>query len=54
MAGDFNSRTGTKVNNHVVGPFGEVINDNIDKLTKVCEQNSLKILNGYFKHKKIY
>ena len=34
-------------------PFGEVINDNGDKLIDVCEQNSLKILNGYFKHKTI-
>jgi len=34
-----------------VEPFGEeVINDNGDKLIDVCEQNSLKILNGYFKH----
>jgi hypothetical protein len=38
-----------------VGPFGEeIINDNGDKLIDVCEQNSLKILNGYFKHKKIH
>jgi len=38
-----------------VGPFGEeVINDNGDKLIDVCEQNLLKILNGYFKHKKIH
>jgi len=34
-----------------VGPFGEeIINDNGDKLVDICEQNSLKILNGYFKH----
>ena len=38
-----------------MGPFGEeVINDNGDKLIEICEQNSLKILNGYFKHKRIY
>ena len=38
-----------------MGPFGEeVINDNGDKLIDVREQNSLKILNGYFKHKKIH
>jgi hypothetical protein len=37
-----------------VGPFGEeVINDNGDKSIDVCEQNSLKILNVYFKHKRI-
>jgi hypothetical protein len=55
IAGDFNSRTGKKMNNQVVGPFGEdVINDNGDKLIDVSEQNSLKMLNGYFKHKKIH
>ena len=33
IVGDFNSRTGKKINNLVVGPFGEeVINDNGDKL----------------------
>jgi len=38
-----------------VGPFWEeVINDSGDRLIDVCEQNSLKILNGYFKHKKIH
>jgi len=38
-----------------VGPFGEeIINDNGDKLIDICEQNSLEILNGYFKHKRIH
>ena len=55
IAGDFNSRTGKRINNWVVGPFGEeVLNDNGDKLIEICEQNSLTILNGYFKHKKIH
>jgi hypothetical protein len=46
---------GKKINNQVVGAFGEeVINDNGDNLINVCEQHSLKILNGYFKHKKIH
>jgi hypothetical protein len=55
IAGDFNSRTGKKINNQVEGPFGEVvINDNGDKLRDVCEQNSLKSLNGCFKHKRIH
>ena len=54
IAGDFNSRTGEKINILVVGPFGEeIINDNGDRLIDICEQNSLKILNGYFKHKRI-
>jgi hypothetical protein len=48
IAGDFNSRTGRKINNFVVGPFGEeVINNNGDKLIDACEKNSLKIWNGY-------
>jgi len=39
IAGDFNSRTGEKINNHVVGLFGEeVINDNGDKLIDACEK----------------
>ena len=41
IAGDFNSRTGKKINNQIVDPFGEeVINDNGDKLIDVCEQNA--------------
>jgi hypothetical protein len=40
IAGDFNSRTGKKIDNLVVGLFGEeVINDNGDKLIDICEQN---------------
>ena len=36
-------------------PFGEVvINDNGDKLINICEENSLKILNGYFKQQRIH
>jgi len=38
-----------------VGQFGEeAINDNGAKLIDICEQISLKILNGYFKHKRIH
>ena len=44
-----------KINNQAVGLFGEeVINDNGDKLVDVCEHNSLKILNGCFKHTRIH
>jgi hypothetical protein len=44
-----------KFDNLVVGTFGEeVINDNGDKLIDICEQNFLKVLNGYFQHKKKY
>ena len=46
---------GKKTKNLVVGPFGEeVTNDNGVKLIDICEQNSLTILNGYFKHKRIH
>jgi hypothetical protein len=55
IAGDFNRRLGEKINNKVVGPFREeVVNDNGDELIDVCEQNSLKIWNWYFKLKKIH
>jgi hypothetical protein len=55
IAGDLNSRTGKKINNFVVDPFGEKVrNDNGDKLIDIFEQNSLKILNGYFKYKRIH
>ena len=55
VARDFNSRTGEKINNLVLGPFGEeMINDNGDKLIYIYEQNSLKILKGYFKHKRTH
>ena len=38
-----------------MGPFGEeVISDNGDKLTDICEQNFLKILNAYFQHKRTH
>jgi hypothetical protein len=44
-----------EVNNLVLGPFGEeVINNNGDKLIDVCEQNSLRMLNRYFKHNRIH
>ena len=38
-----------------MGPYGEeAINDNGDRLIDICEQHSLKILNGYFQHKRIH
>ena len=41
IAGDFNSRTGRKINNLVVGPFGEeLINNNGNKL--ICVKKFLK------------
>jgi hypothetical protein len=44
-----------KLKNLVLGPFGEkVINDNGDKLVDICEQNSLRMLNRYFKYNRIH
>jgi hypothetical protein len=44
-----------EINNLVLGPFGEeVINDNGEKLIDICEQNSLRLLNRYFKHNRIH
>ena len=38
LLGDFNGHTGTKVNNQVVGPYGETrINDNGERLIGLCE-----------------
>jgi len=40
------------MNDFLVGPFGEeTINGNGDKLIDMCEQNSLKIMNGYLNTK---
>jgi hypothetical protein len=53
IEGNFNNRTGKK--KLFEGPFGEeVVYDNGDKLIDVCEQNALKLLKGYFKHKRIH
>ena len=53
LLGDFNGHTGTKVNNQVVGPYGETrINDNGERLIDLCESHNLIITNGYFKHKR--
>ena len=53
LLGDFNGHTGTKVNNQIVGPYGETrINDNGERLIDLCESHNLRITNGYFKHKR--
>jgi exonuclease III len=52
LLGNFNGHTGTKVNNQVVGPYGETrINDNGERLIDLCESHNLRITNGYFKLK---
>lgn len=55
LLGDFNARVGRKVNDQVVGQYGEdVLNDNGTRLIEICEQFSLKILNGFYPHKDIH
>nr|XP_018911551.1 PREDICTED: craniofacial development protein 2-like [Bemisia tabaci] len=55
VLGDLNGRTGHRIDCKVVGPFGEdVVNDNGNRIIEVCEQNELKILNGFFQHRDIH
>ena len=45
----------TKVNNEVVGPYGETrINGNGEHLIDLCESYNLRITNGYFKYKMMH
>lgn len=54
LLGDFNGRTGIKVN-QAVGRHGETrINDNGERLTDLCESHTLRITNGYFEHKMMH
>ena len=49
IIGDFNACTGRSSNNHIIGCLGEEeCNDNGARLIDLCEQNSLKITNGFF------
>ncbi|CAL1267554.1 unnamed protein product [Larinioides sclopetarius] len=55
ILGDFNSKVGISSTSKVVGNFGdEVINDNGQRLIKVCEAFGLKIQNTFFDHKDTY
>lgn len=55
LMGDLNSRVGKKNNNLIVGQFGEdTLNDNGERLVSICQQHSLKIMNGFFQHKDIH
>lgn len=52
---EINGRVGRKTNNNVVGPHGELSqNDNGDTLIEICESQLLKITNGFYKHKDIH
>ena len=53
--GDFNGHMGAKLNNQVVGPYGETrINDSGEHLIHLCESHNLRITNGYVKHKMLH
>ena len=55
MLGDFNGRIGKMNGSLVVGKYGEeTVNDNGRRLIDLCESTSLKILNGFFPHKRIH
>jgi endonuclease/exonuclease/phosphatase family metal-dependent hydrolase len=55
LIGDFNTRTGHSSNSLIIGRFGEEeSNDNGARLIDLCEQNTLKIANGFFQHEEIY
>jgi len=55
ILGDLNSRTGMKQHNKVVGQYGEPTkNDNGCRLITLCEQNELKITNGFYQHRDIH
>ena len=55
LIGDFNARTGRSSNSNIIGRFGEEkSNENGARLIGLCEQNNLKITNGFLKHKEIY
>lgn len=55
LLGDFNAHTGSSVYNDVVGPYGEqTLNNNGSRLVEICQQNLLKILNGFYQHKAIH
>ena len=55
LAGDLNGRVGSKVDDTVVGPFGEEItNESGERLINMCETYKLKITNTFFCHKNIH
>ncbi|XP_045474908.1 craniofacial development protein 2-like [Harmonia axyridis] len=55
LTGDLNARVGSRFDHDVVGQFGEIcVNNSGETLMDFCTQNFLKILNGFFEHKKIH
>lgn len=55
ILGDLNGRVGRKQNDPVIGKYGEDRrNNNGERLIALCEQNNLKIMNGFYQHKEIH
>jgi len=55
IAGDLNGRTGKRMNDSTVGPYGEdLTNENGERLIELCEFNNLRITNGFYRHKDIH
>ena len=55
VLGDLNCRTGRASDSKVIGRYGEdVCNDNGWRLINVCDQNNLRILNGFYPHRDIH
>ncbi|XP_072398398.1 uncharacterized protein [Diabrotica undecimpunctata] len=55
ILGDLNSRVGQRINSEVIGPYGEInLNDNGERLIQVCQSHTLRIMNGFYKHKDIH
>jgi len=55
LIGDLNARTGSKQNDSVTGPHGELVtNGNGSRLMEYCEQYGLRIMNGFFQHQNVH
>ena len=55
LLGDLNGRIGNRVNDPVVGQFGEItVNNSGERIIETCQQYGLKIANGWFEHKNIH
>lgn len=54
ILGDMKGRVGKSLDSKVIGRHGEdVVNDNGSRWIELCDQQELKILNGFFQHRDI-
>lgn len=55
LLGDLNGHVGCRKNDKIIGPYGDKdVNDNGERLIELCHQYSLRVQNGFFKHKDIH